>query len=147
MTRALVIGRRRKGRAIGGQVRSVRAALRAAGWQVDSEIVSRKRDLTRKARKVAKRGCDVLVVVGGDGAILRVAPAIAKTSIALGIVPGGTGNLLATNLEIPRDMPAAVRTILEGRTRTIDLGRASLDGKTYDFSIACGIGLDAEVMK
>ena len=121
-------------------------ALQLAGWRVDTKIVARKRDLTRKTRTAVKSGCDVVVVVGGDGAVLRVAPSLAKTTTSLGIVPAGTGNLLAANLGIPRDPPAAVRTILNRSTRTIDLGRAVVQGKSYDFSIACGIGFDAEVM-
>jgi diacylglycerol kinase (ATP) len=146
MPRAFVIGRKRKGRPIGNMVREVRTTLRKADWEVDSVLVIKKRELTSTARRVVKRGCDVLVVVGGDGAMLRVAPALAKKKVALGIVPAGTGNLLATNLGIPRGLSDAVQTILGGRSRTIDLGRAEVDGKTYDFSIACGIGFDAEVM-
>lgn len=146
MTHALIIGRRRKGRPIAELAADTANALQQAGWRVDTRLVARKRELTRKARKAVKAGCDVVVVVGGDGAVLRVAPALAKTTASLGIVPAGTGNLLATNLGIPRDVPAAVRTILNGSKRTIDLGRAVVGGKAYDFSIACGIGFDADVM-
>lgn len=141
-----MIGRKRKGRPIAELAADAAIALQSAGWRVETRIVVRKRDLTRKTRKAVKAGCDVVVVVGGDGAVLRVAPALAKTKVSLGIVPAGTGNLLATNLGIPRDAPAAVRTILGGSKRTIDLGRAVVEGKTYDFSIACGIGFDADVM-
>ncbi len=146
MTRAFVIGRRRKGRKIAGIVDEVQRALAAAHWKVDSDVVTKKGALTRKARRAAKAGCDVLVVVGGDGAVLHVAPELAKTKMALGIIPTGTGNLLAGNLGIPHDVKNAVRTIVNGRHRQIDLGRLTVDGATYDFSVACGIGFDAEVM-
>ena len=146
MTRAFVIGRRRKGRKIAGVVDEVRRALEAAHWKVESDVVTRKRALTRKAARAAKAGCDVLVVVGGDGAVLQVAPELAKTKVALGIIPTGTGNLLAGNLGIPRRAKDAVRTIVTGRHRQIDLGRVTVDGATYDFSVACGVGFDAEVM-
>jgi YegS/Rv2252/BmrU family lipid kinase len=146
MTRAFVIGRRRKGRKIAATVAEVRQALEAAHWKVDSDVVTKKPALTRRAGRAAKAGCDVLVVVGGDGAVLHVASELAKTRMALGIIPAGTGNLLATNLGIPRDVKEAVRTILTGRHRKIDLGRVTLDGASYDFSVACGVGFDAEVM-
>jgi Sphingosine kinase and enzymes related to eukaryotic diacylglycerol kinase len=146
MTRAFVVGRWRKGRKVRGVVHEVRRALEAAHWKVDSDVVMRKRDLTRKAARAAKAGCDVVVIVGGDGAVLQVAPALAKTKVALGIIPTGTGNLLAGNLGIPRDAAEAVRTIVSGRHRRIDLGRVSVDGAMYDFSVACGVGFDAEVL-
>ena len=146
MTRAFVIGRRRKGRKIAGIVDEVRRALEAEHWHVESDVVTRKRSLTRKAGRAAKAGCDVLVIVGGDGAVLQVAPELAKTKVALGIIPTGTGNLLAGNLGIPHSVKDAVRTIVSGRHRQIDLGRVAVDGATYDFSVACGIGFDAEVM-
>ena len=149
MTRAFVVGRRRKGRAIGGIVRDVRRALEAAGWSVDSDLVNRKRDLTRRARRAVRHGCDVLVVVGGDGAVMRVAPALAESKVALGVIPTGTGNLLAGNLRIPVGpgrVKDALAVILDGRRRRIDLGRATVDGSTHVFAVACGIGFDAEVM-
>jgi YegS/Rv2252/BmrU family lipid kinase len=146
MTKAFVIGRRRKGRKIPSTVRDVRRALEAERWKVDSLVVTRKGALTRAAARAIKRGCDVVVVVGGDGAVLRVAPALAKSDVVLGIIPTGTGNLLAGNLGIPKSAADAVRTIVTGRHRTIDLGHAVVDGKTYDFSIACGLGFDANVM-
>jgi diacylglycerol kinase (ATP) len=146
MTKALVVGRLRKDREVRSVVDEVRRELEAAHWIVDSKLVARKRDLTRHAKRAAKAGCDVVVVVGGDGAVLRVAPALAKTKVALGIVPTGTGNLLATNLGIPKRAKAAARNVVSGRHREIDLGRAVVDGKTYDFSVACGVGFDAEVM-
>jgi YegS/Rv2252/BmrU family lipid kinase len=146
MTRALVIGRRRKGRNIGRVVSEVRSLLRASGWKVDSEVVVRKRQLQRSTAKAVKAGCDVVVAVGGDGAVVRVASALAETRVALGIIPTGTGNLFAENLKIPHSSAQATRTVLTGRTRRVDLGRVAVDGTDHVFAVACGIGFDAEVM-
>jgi YegS/Rv2252/BmrU family lipid kinase len=146
MTRAFVIGRRRKGRKVRSVIGEVRRVLEAAHWKVDSDVVKRDGDLTRKAARAAKAGCDVVVIVGGDGALLQVVPALATTKVALGIIPIGTGNLLAGNLGIPRDTADAARTIVSGRHQRIDLGRVTVDGSTYDFSVACGVGFDAELM-
>lgn len=147
MTRALVVGRIRRGRPIEPMVATVRDSLRAAGWQVDGKVVRRKRAMTRRAAKAVAAGCDVVVVVGGDGAVLRVASALADSKATLGIIPAGTGNLLAGNLGIPKHRGRATRTILGGHTRRIDLGRVSVEGAHRDFAVACGVGFDARVVR
>jgi YegS/Rv2252/BmrU family lipid kinase len=144
---ALVLGRRRTGRRIGQAVRDTRAMLEAAGWKVDSAVVRRKRDLRRQAANGVKAGVDVVVAVGGDGAVLQVVNALAETRVALGIIPRGTGNLLAGNLRIPHRLDRAVAVIVNGRHRRIDLGRVTVDGEDHDFAVACGVGFDAGVMQ
>jgi diacylglycerol kinase (ATP) len=144
--RVLVVGRWRKGRRIAQTVAEVHEQLRSAGWDVESAVVKRKRDVRRIARGAVKDGRKMVVAVGGDGAVLQVATVLAGTPVALGIVPAGTGNLLAGNLGIPTDRDAAARTVLSGRRRRIDLGRATVDGKKHDFTVACGVGYDADIM-
>ena len=146
MTTAFVVGRRRKGGHVGGVVREVRATLERAGWKVDSAVVDQKSDLRRYARRAVKRGCDVVVAVGGDGAVNQVATALTGTPVALGIIPTGTGNLLAGNLGIPRRLDRAMETVLSGMGRRIDVGQATVGGKSHNFTVACGIGFDADVM-
>jgi YegS/Rv2252/BmrU family lipid kinase len=144
---ALVIGRRRKGRKIAEAVRETERLLEAAGWKVDSEVVVRKRELRKSTAKAVKSGLDVVVAVGGDGAVLQVVNALAETDVALGIIPKGTGNLLAGNLGIPHKLEGAVDVIVTGHRRRIDLGRVTIDGKERDFAVACGVGFDARVMQ
>jgi len=146
MTRAFVLGRRRKGRDNEAIVTEVRDLLRAAGWKADSRVVSSKGQLERVARKAVKAGCDAVIAVGGDGSVVRVASALAGTKVALGIIPAGTGNLLAGNLKLPLGTAESARTVLTGRTKRIDLGRVNVDGKDHDFAVACGIGFDADVI-
>jgi diacylglycerol kinase (ATP) len=146
VTTAFVMGRRRKGRDIEGMVGQVRAALEGAGWQVDSAVVDKKAELRHAARRAVQLGCDVAVAVGGDGAVNQVAGALIGTNVALGIIPAGTGNLLAGNLRIPRRTDLAARNVISGTHRRIDVGRATVGGKSYDVAVACGIGFDADVM-
>jgi YegS/Rv2252/BmrU family lipid kinase len=87
-----------------------------------------------------------VVVVGGDGAVMQVVGVLAETQVALGIVPKGTGNLLAGNVGVPHKLDKAVETLLTGNRRRIDVGRLTIDGKELDFAVACGIGFDARVM-
>lgn len=147
MTRALVIGRRRPGRPIGHAVRETRQRLEDAGWTVDSALVDRKREVRSRAARAVKEEVDVVVAVGGDGAVLQVVQMLARTQVALGIIPLGTGNLLAGNLGIPHPLDRAVEVLLTGGRRRIDLGQVTIGHKDWLFSVACGIGFDAEVMK
>ena len=69
MTHALVIGRRRKGRAIGKGVRETAKQLEAAGWTVETALVDRKREVRKRTAAAVKADADVVVAVGGDGAV------------------------------------------------------------------------------
>ena len=143
---ALVIGRHRQGRPIERSVADTSRQLRLAGWDVRDEVVQRKRELRRRTAKAVKRGIDLVVVVGGDGAVAQVATKLVGTDIPLGVIPSGTGNLFAGNYGIPTDPTKALDTIMEGHGRSIDVGMAEVDGKRRAFAIACGIGFDAHVM-
>ncbi len=101
-----------------------------------------------QADKAVEDGADLVIAAGGDGTVRMVALAVSGSETAMGIVPGGTGNLLARNLGIPLSTGAAVRRIFEGDKRLIDLCRAELtfpDGETAHsgFAVMAGVGVDA----
>jgi diacylglycerol kinase (ATP) len=145
--RALVIGRKRKGRPIRKAVRQTRRRLEAAGWTIETAVVKKKRELRHEAARAVEAEVDIVVAVGGDGVVLQLLQALAEKPVALGIIPMGTGNLVATNLGIPKRIGKAIEVLLAGHRRSIDLGRVTLDDdKTWFFSVACGVGFDAEVM-
>ena len=146
MTHVLVIGRRRPGREIGKAVRATAKQLKSAGWSVEQELVVTKGQLRSGAARAVKRGADAVIAVGGDGAVLQVVQSLAGTQVALGIIPMGTGNLLAGNLDIPKGVDDAVKVLVDGGRRKIDLGRLSAGGKRTMFAVACGMGFDAQVM-
>ena len=146
MTHVLVIGRRRPGREIGKAVRATAKQLKSAGWSVEQELVVTKGQLRSGAARAVKRGADAVIAVGGDGAVLQVVQSLAGTQVALGIIPMGTGNLLAGNLDIPKGVDDAVKVLVDGGRRKIDLGRLSAGGKRTMFAVACGVGFDAQVM-
>ena len=73
------------------------------------------------AKRAIEYESDLVLVAGGDGTVRVVCAALANTGIPVGVIPAGTGNLLARNLHIPLDLDDALERILEGRDRRIDL--------------------------
>lgn len=93
----------------------------------------------------------VLIVVGGDGTVRTVAEAVQGTGVPIALVPAGTGNLLARNLDVPRDdVRRCVASAFSGGTRDIDLAVAELEDehgarRSHVFMVMAGIGLDADM--
>ena len=76
-----------------------------------------------QTREAIDRGAQLVVAVGGDGTVRAVAEGVAGTDAAMGLVPQGTGNLLARNLDLPLgDVDALLRIALTGTERPIDVG-------------------------
>ena len=100
------------------------------------------------AQEAVEAGCRTIVAVGGDGTVRAVAEALAGTEALLGIVPQGTGNLLARNLEVPLDdIPAALDRIGAGADRRIDLGWVRADDQDERaFAVIVGFGVDAQML-
>lgn len=99
------------------------------------------------ARDALAAGCDLVVVAGGDGTVRAVAETLAGTGVHLGIVPQGTGNLLARNLGIPLTIGPAMARIVSGEPRTIDVGWVETDGgERHAFVVMVGFGLDAQML-
>lgn len=144
---ALVIARRRKGRPVAEDVRAVCDGLARAGVRAHPEIVRRKRALREETRRAVEAGADLVVCLGGDGAVREVATVLVGTPVAIGIIPTGTGNLLARELGIPRSRDKAVTVAVSGRRRPIDCGSVKIGGRKRVFNVACGVGFDAAVMR
>jgi diacylglycerol kinase (ATP) len=84
---------------------------------------------------------------GGDGTAMQIAGALAGTGIPLGLLPGGTGNVLAGKLRLPRQPVAAAHTILKHQPITIDLGTVERADGVHYFAVCCGAGFDATLMQ
>jgi diacylglycerol kinase family enzyme len=96
---------------------------------------------------------DVVLVGGGDGTVRVVAESLIHTNVAMGVVPLGTGNLLARNINLDvNDLHANVNTALFGRQRYIDTARMSIEnsrtGTSFEhaFLVIAGVGMDAEIL-
>jgi len=146
VTRALVITNPAAARTAEITVQAVTETLRRGGWTVELHATGGPGDARRFAAEAVRDRYDVVSVFGGDGTTMQAAAALVGTGTALGVIPGGTGNLLAGNLRIPTHPVRAAKALLGGRIKSLDLGRMlRSDGEHY-FAVACGAGYDARVM-
>jgi YegS/Rv2252/BmrU family lipid kinase len=101
------------------------------------------------AEAAAVEGADLVLVCGGDGTVRTVCAELAGTGIPVGVIPAGTGNLLARNLGIPLYLQAAVDVALNGQDRAIDLVAVAGDGigDAEHFMVMGGMGFDAAIME
>ena len=110
----------------------------------DVEIVETTEDDPGRgqAESLLELSPDIVLACGGDGTVRAVAEALVGSGTPLGVVPAGTGNLLARNLGIPEETAEAFDVAMNGRDRLLDVGE--LNGEV--FAVMAGIGFDAEVM-
>jgi diacylglycerol kinase family enzyme len=120
------------------QLKAVRAVLPGG---TELRMTSAGGEATEIAREVAGR-VDALYVFGGDGTYNEVLNGI-DAATPLGLIPGGGTSVLPRALGLPNDPVAAARRLATGSTHRIGVG--SVNGRRFGF--ACGIGLDAEVVR
>ena len=132
---------------------AVEAAEREAGWAPSLWLETTVEDPgTGQARQAAEAGAEVVLAAGGDGTVRAVAEGLRDADTAIALLPSGTGNLLARNLDLTLGhLPESVSTAFTGTDHPIDLGLAELrreDGEleTHAFLVMAGIGLDAKMI-
>jgi YegS/Rv2252/BmrU family lipid kinase len=121
----------------------VEAELASAGWPAPLWSSTTAEQTGREQAEAAvAAGVNIVFVCGGDGTVMECVGALAGTPVALCVLPAGTGNLLARNLELPTDTPGAVAAAVGGVRRSIDVGRVG----DRCFAVMAGIGFDAHMM-
>ncbi len=121
-----------------------------SGWTLTDTYTTTVDDPGRSmAERAAISGAELVVVCGGDGTVRTVCAELAGTGVSVGVVPAGTGNLLARNLGIPLYLQAALDVAINGQDRAIDLVKVSGDGLGDDehFMVMAGMGFDAAIME
>ncbi|MET0713867.1 MAG: diacylglycerol kinase family protein [Mycetocola sp.] len=141
-------------RVAGAMLRTlIEPAAAEAGWGetlwFETTVDDPGKDLAREA---VRAGADMVFAAGGDGTVRSVAEGLRDSTAALALLPSGTANLLARNLNLPvGNVADAIAIAFGGRTREIDLGIATLsrvDGtlEEHGFLVMAGMGVDADIM-
>ena len=120
-----------------------RDALLGAGVEFDVVVTSHQGHAAMVAVERARDFAAVLTL-GGDGTAMEVIGALAGTGTPVGVLPGGTGNLVARALRTPRRIELAVRALLHGDVAAVDLGYIPESKRRFAFS--SGVGVDARMI-
>jgi len=144
-------GRRREKRK--QDIARVEEVLRSAGVEVETCATTHMGSAIQQVQEAAARGFDTVIACGGDGTANEVLNGImlaATTDVALGLVPLGSGNLLASDLGLPSDPVEAAKKLLTYKPRAFHPGLVYSQGKDGPqnryFLVAAGVGADAELM-
>lgn len=104
---------------------------------VETKITEKAKDATAFADEASKENYEAVIVFGGDGTVNEVISGIAEKDYIpkLGIIPGGTGNLITKLLEISQDIDEAIDQLDFNKTNAIDIGKANKSYFGYIFSV------------
>ena len=104
---------------------------------VETKITEKAKDATAFAEEASKENYEAVIVFGGDGTVNEVISGIAEKDYIpkLGIIPGGTGNLITKLLEISQDIDEAIDQLDFNKTNSIDIGKANNSYFGYIFSV------------
>jgi diacylglycerol kinase family enzyme/membrane-associated phospholipid phosphatase len=129
--------------------RHVEYELKSRGWDRALWLETTTDDPGRAMTEQAVReNVDLVLGAGGDGTIRVICSGLAHTGIPFGLIPAGTGNLLARNIGIPLDEVAALDVAFDGAEKAVDLVRLQVDDQPPDhFAVMAGIGIDAVIME
>ncbi len=127
----------------------VRRTLAEAGIAIEVADTSRRGEATRLAREAAERGRDLVIGCGGDGTVNEIVNGLARSNVPLAVLPAGTANVLAKELGLPWDIPAAAALIPRGRLERVALGFAQHQPPESDgryFLCIAGAGVDGSMV-
>jgi diacylglycerol kinase (ATP) len=132
------------------QVESALALLRKSGVDAELVLTESRHHAGTATRRAMDTGCDTIFACGGDGTIHNVAQVLAKSPVALAILPMGTANALAHDIGLPLNIIGAAEAALAGVPRRVALGCVSYvdlkgDPASRYFLVAAGVGVDAHL--
>lgn len=122
--------------------------LHETGAEVRTEATRQAGSAGTQARDAINGGCDAVFACGGDGTVLDVLQGVVGTDATLGVVPLGTGNVLANDLGLPRNTRKAIQRLLTYEPRCIAVGKITCNSDTLSryFTVCAGVGVHAELI-
>jgi diacylglycerol kinase (ATP) len=120
----------------------INVSMKEAGIKWEGLITHQAGDAIQLAKAAVKAGVDALAVYGGDGTLMEAISGLIGSEIPLAILPGGSANVLASELGIPTDLKEACLLLSHGplETKTIDVGQ--FDKRYFISGISLGFGAD-----
>ena len=120
----------------------INASMKEAGIKWEAFITHQAGDGIKFAEAAIKKGVDALAVYGGDGTVIEAISGLIGSEIPLIILPGGSANVVATELGIPKDFKEVCTLLVHGllETKTIDVGQ--FDKHYFITGISIGFGAD-----
>ncbi len=117
-------------------------------WDVDGidlsyQFTQSKEDGVAKARRAVAEGVDTILVSGGDGTVSTIGRVLVDTDVALGVIPGGSGNGFARHFAIPLTAAKAVESLVNATVRRIDVGVVN----GTPFFVTCSMAWDAAFVR
>jgi YegS/Rv2252/BmrU family lipid kinase len=117
---------------------TINAAFSGSGIEWDARITHKFGDATRLTKEAVADGVDLVAGYGGDGTQLEIANGVVGSSVPMAILPGGTGNAMAFELNVPRELDKAAALIVNSENRkTIDL--ASIGDRIFMLRAYTGV--------
>jgi YegS/Rv2252/BmrU family lipid kinase len=132
-------------------VESAAGVLQAAGVEIQLVPTTTQGSASTQARELANEGFDTIFACGGDGTMHEVLQGLIGTEAALGLIPLGSGNVLAHDLGMSIDPAAAAREQLEWEPRSLCAGKVEYTNRegaseSRYFATTVGVGWDAEML-
>jgi YegS/Rv2252/BmrU family lipid kinase len=144
--RVCLITNPRSGRG-GIDLSQVLPVLRDQGWEVTVRHKEHGGHATELAQEAARSGYDAVIAAGGDGTLSEVVDGLVGTSVAVGVLPGGTVNLWARELGLSMQPRRAALQLMGSERRRVDVGHLRINGRHgRHFFLMAGIGIDGSVM-
>jgi diacylglycerol kinase (ATP) len=127
-------------------VRRIAEIFRRAGVETRLEATRARGSAGEQARQGIASGFDAVVACGGDGTAFEVLQGVAETKAVMGVIPLGTGNVLARDLGLGGRPERAAAHLLRFTPQRISLGRIHSLGRSRYFTVAAGVGVHAELI-
>jgi YegS/Rv2252/BmrU family lipid kinase len=126
-------------------LKALNIACQEAGIDWDVFVTKQAGDARRLAQEAVKSGVDLVGVHGGDGTVMEVASGLIGSDLPLAIIPGGTANVIAAELSIPRDISAATALAVNqpASVRQVDMGQVN----DHYFVLRASAGFEADMVE